>query len=172
VVAVTLGSVTAVSCGPLGLHDYGAAPEITGIEKWLNSEPLSIGGLRGNVVLVDFWTYSCINCLRTLPHVARWHEKFKARGLVVIGVHTPEFGFEKSTRNVQTAIQRFGVKYAVAQDNQYSTWKSFENEYWPAVYLIDQGGRIMLKHFGEGSYDATELAIETLLNSEKKDARP
>jgi len=162
---------TPARAGSLGLHDYGVAPEIIGIEKWLNSEPLTIGGLRGKVVLIDFWTYSCINCLRTLPYVARWHEKFKDRGLVVIGVHTPEFGYERSTRNVQTAIQRFGIKYPVAQDNLYSTWKAFENEYWPAVYLIDQGGRIMLKHFGEGAYDATEQAIETLLNSEKKDVR-
>jgi len=102
--------------GAAALYDYGPAPELTGIEAWLNSEALSLEGLRGKVVLIDFWTYSCINCLRTLPYVTRWHEKFRERGLVVIGVHTPEFGFEKPTRNVRTAMTRHGVKYPVAQD--------------------------------------------------------
>ncbi|CAN5839165.1 hypothetical protein BH11PSE3_BH11PSE3_04950 [soil metagenome] len=146
------------------LYDYGEAPELVGIEDWLNSNALSIAGLRGKVVLIDFWTYSCINCLRTLPYVSRWYDKFKDRGLVVIGVHTPEFGFEKATRNVQRAIDRFGIRYPVAQDNQYSTWRAFDNQYWPAIYLIDRRGHVVLKHAGEGSYQETERAIETLIN--------
>src|SRR5689334_11370967 len=107
------------------LHDYGVAPELAGIEGWLNSEPVAISRLKGKVVLVDFWTYSCINCLRTLPYISRWYEKFADRGRVVIGIHTPEFGFEKSARNLQIAMQRHGIKYPVVQDNQYATWKAF-----------------------------------------------
>lgn len=146
--------------------DYGAAPNFSGIETWLNSAPLSMSGLRGKVVLVDFWTYSCINCLRTLPYVTKWHERYKDQGLVVIGVHTPEFAFERRTTNVQTAMKRFGIRYPVAQDNQYATWKAYENRYWPAAYLIDRTGRIVLKHFGEGHYDEMESAIRILLAAE------
>jgi thiol-disulfide isomerase/thioredoxin len=153
------------------LHDYGPAPELAGIEAWLNSDALSMRGLRGKVVLIDFWTYSCINCLRTLPYVTRWHDRFSDRGLVVIGVHTPEFGFEKPTRNVRTAIARHGVTYPVAQDNQYATWNAFENEYWPAIYLIDRRGHVMLKHVGEGDYDDIEHAIESLVNDTKKEGK-
>lgn len=144
-------------------HDEGPAPEFAGIEQWLNSPPLTLAGLRGQVVLVDFWTYSCINCLRTLPHVNRWAETYRAQGLVVVGVHTPEFAFERSTRNLQTAMQRFGVKHPVAQDNRYATWKAWRNQYWPASYLVDARGRIQYKHFGEGEYDRTEAAIRALL---------
>ena len=146
------------------LHDYGAAPELAGIEGWLNSGPIAISELKGKVVLVDFWTFSCINCLRTVPYVTRWYDKFRDRGLVVIGVHTPEFAYEKITRNVETAIRRHGIKYPVAQDNQYATWRAFDNEYWPAVYLIDRRGHVMLKHVGEGSYEETEQAIDILLD--------
>ena len=145
------------------LHDYGAAAEFADIAQWLNSAPLSMASLRGKVVLVDFWTYSCINCLRTLPAVNGWHERYAAQGLVVVGVHTPEFAFERSTANVQTAMKRFGVRHAVAQDNSYATWKAYGNQYWPAHYLIDTGGRIQYKHFGEGAYEQTEAAIRTLL---------
>jgi thiol-disulfide isomerase/thioredoxin len=148
------------------LVDHGIAPNFNGIEQWLNSEPLSMAGLRGKVVLVDFWTYSCINCLRTLPYVTKWHERYKDHGLVVVGVHTPEFPFERQTGNVQTAIKRFGIRYPVAQDNQYATWKAYDNQYWPAAYLIDRTGRIVLKHFGEGRYDEMESAIRMLLASE------
>jgi thiol-disulfide isomerase/thioredoxin len=157
----------AAVCGAseLSFYDYGPAPEFAGIEQWLNSDPLSLAALRGKVVLVDFWTYSCINCLRTLPYVIRWYKKFKDRGLVVIGVHTPEFGFEKLTRNVQTAIGRNGITYPVAQDNQYATWRAFDNQYWPATYLIDRNGHVVLKHAGEGDYEETERAIEALLNA-------
>lgn len=148
---------------PPSFHDYGPAPEITGIAQWLNSSPLTLAQLRGKVVLIDFWTYSCINCLRTLPYVNRWAETYREQGLVVVGVHTPEFAFERSTRNLQTAMQRFGVKHPVAQDNQYATWKAFDNQYWPAKYLIDARGHVRYKYFGEGRYEETEAAIRALL---------
>nr|WP_233259649.1 redoxin family protein [Ramlibacter sp. WS9] len=143
--------------------DHGLAPEFTGIDQWLNSPALTMAGLRGKVVLVDFWTYSCINCLRTLPYVNRWAEKYGGQGLVVVGVHTPEFAFERSTPNVQTAMKRFGVKHPVAQDNRYATWRAYSNQYWPAEYLVDKRGRIVRKHFGEGGYAEMEEAIRTLL---------
>lgn len=152
---------------PPVLHDFGAAPEFTGIERWLNSPPLTLAGLRGQVVLVDFWTYSCVNCIRTLPHVNRWAQTYRTAGLVVVGVHTPEFAFEKSTANVETAIRRLGVKHPVAQDNRYATWKAFENRYWPAHYLVDARGRIRYRHFGEGEYDRTEAAIQALLEARR-----
>lgn len=145
------------------LPDFGAAPEFTGIERWLNSEPLTLAQLRGRVVLVDFWTYACINCIRTLPHVNRWAELYTPQGLTVVGVHTPEFPFERTTRNVEVAMRRHGVKYPVAQDNRYGTWKAYSNQYWPAAYLIDAQGRIRYKHFGEGEYDRTEAVIRALL---------
>jgi thiol-disulfide isomerase/thioredoxin len=139
------------------------APEFTGIEKWLNSEPLAMQQLRGKVVLVDFWTYTCINCIRTLPYVKSWHEKYKDQGLVIVGVHTPEYPFERSTDNVKTAIKRFGITYPVAQDNKYATWRAYSNKYWPAVYLINKKGQIVYTHFGEGSYQETEAKIRALL---------
>lgn len=151
------------STGAPGLYDYGAAPEFTGIETWLNAQPLTMAGLRGRVVLVDFWTYACINCQRTLPHVNRWAEKYTPLGLTVVGVHTPEFPFERPTANVQAAIKRLGVRHAVAQDNRYATWKAYGNEYWPAHYLVDARGRIQYKHFGEGAYERTEAVIQKLI---------
>lgn len=147
------------------LADFGAAPEFTGIEKWLNSPPLTLRALAGKVVLVDFWTYACVNCINTLPHVVRWYEKYKDQGLVVIGIHTPEFAFEKSTANVEAALQRFGIRYPVAQDNRYATWKAYENRYWPAFYLVDKTGRVRRRHFGEGKYEEMEQAIKELLAS-------
>jgi thiol-disulfide isomerase/thioredoxin len=145
------------------LPDFGAAPEFTGIERWLNSEPLTMDQLRDRVVLVDFWTYACINCIRTLPHVNRWAELYTPQGLTVVGVHTPEFPFERTTSNVEVAMRRHGVKHPVAQDNRYGTWKAYSNQYWPAAYLIDAQGRIRYKHFGEGEYDRTEAVIRALL---------
>ncbi|AKP89493.1 thioredoxin family protein [Achromobacter ruhlandii] len=139
------------------------APEFTGIQTWLNSEPLTLAGLRGKVVLVDFWTYTCINCINTLPYVKQWNQKYKDQGLVVVGVHTPEFPFERTTRNVADAIKRFGIEYPVAQDNQYKTWDAYRNQYWPAFYLIDKGGNIVYRHFGEGRYAETEAEIQRLL---------
>ncbi|CAB3684876.1 thioredoxin [Achromobacter marplatensis] len=139
------------------------APEFTGIENWLNSPPLTLASQRGKVVLVDFWTYTCINCIRTLPYVTSWHQKYKDQGLVVVGVHTPEFPFERSTPNVQKALERFKITYPVAQDNRYATWEAYRNQYWPAVYLIDKQGQIVYRHFGEGNYAETEAEIQRLL---------
>ena len=161
--ALTVFTANAAATPTPSFHAYGAAPEFAGIEQWLNSPPLTLEGLRGKVVLVDFWTYSCINCLRTLPHVSRWAEAYRDQGLVVVGVHTPEFAFERSTRNLQTAIQRFGVKHAVAQDNHYATWKAWRNQYWPAKYLIDARGQVVYRQFGEGGYGEMEAAIQALL---------
>ncbi|AVR98546.1 thioredoxin family protein [Pseudoduganella armeniaca] len=145
------------------LRDRGAAPELAGVKTWLNSPPLSLRQLRGKVVLVDFWTYSCINCIRTLPHVARLYETYKNQGLVVIGVHTPEYPFERSTNNVRAATKRFGLTYPVVQDNDYATWNAFRNQYWPAAYLIDQDGRIVHTQIGEGGYAEMDAAVKALL---------
>lgn len=145
------------------LPDYGPAPDFQGIVRWLNSRPLSIGHLRGKVTLVDFWTYSCINCLRTLPHVEAWWRTYRRAGLVVVGVHTPEFSFEAVPSNVRAAVRRLGVAYPVALDDRYATWTAYQNEYWPAEYLIDRRGHIRYAHFGEGDYDLTEETIRLLL---------
>ena len=145
------------------LPKQGIAPDFVGITKWLNSEPLTISQLKGKVVLVDFWTYTCINCIRTLPYVVSWYEKYRDKGLVIIGVHTPEFEFEKKTENVQAAIKQYKINYPVAQDNDYATWKAYFNQYWPAKYLIDAKGIIRYTHFGEGEYDKTEKNIQILL---------
>ena len=145
------------------LPDMGMAPDFVGIGNWLNSTPLTLGALEGKVILVDFWTYSCINCIRTLPFVTGWYEKYKDQGLVVVGIHTPEFEFEKKTENVANAIKMFGINYPVAQDNNYSTWNNYNNSYWPAKYLIDKDGHLRYQHSGEGLYAETEKAIQTLL---------
>lgn len=146
--------------------NLGAAPEFTGISKWLNSDALKISDLKGKVVLVDFWTYSCINCVRTFPYITQWYEKYKDDGLVIVGVHTPEFAFEKVTSNVESAIKNNKINYPVAQDNDFKTWSAYKNQYWPANYLIDKDGNIVYTHFGEGQYDVTEKAIRTLLGLE------
>ena len=139
------------------------APEFTGISTWLNSSPLTMDELRGKVVLVQFWTYSCINCLRTLPYVTKWYEKYKGRGFIVVGVHTPEFAFETETTNVAAAIKRFEISYPIALDNKYSTWNAYQNHYWPAEYLIDKSGKIVVTQFGEGDYQQLEDAIAHLV---------
>ncbi|MEK6842903.1 MAG: redoxin domain-containing protein, partial [Candidatus Micrarchaeota archaeon] len=139
------------------------APEIVGISNWINSKPLSLESLKGKVVLVDFWTYSCINCQRTLPYLRGWHEKYQKDGLVIIGVHTPEFEFEKNLENVNSAVLKAGVTYPVAMDNDYSTWKAYKNNYWPRKYLIDVNGKIRYDHIGEGGYEETEMMIQKLL---------
>jgi cytochrome c biogenesis protein CcdA/thiol-disulfide isomerase/thioredoxin len=141
----------------------GTAPPLSGAVQWLNSPPLTAEELRGKVVLVDFWTYSCINCIRTLPYVRAWAEKYKEEGLVVIGVHAPEFAFEKKIDNVKNAIEDFKIGYPVAIDNDYKIWRAFQNSYWPAQYLIDAKGQIRYHHFGEGNYRQSEQAIQDLL---------
>ncbi len=146
------------------LNAHYKAPDFVGITHWLNTDkPISINDLRGKVVLVDFWTYTCINCIRTLPHVTAWYNKYKDKGFVVIGVHTPEFQFEHNTSNVLDAIKMYGIKYPVAQDNNYATWNNYNNEYWPAEYLIDANGYVRRTHFGEGEYHEMERAIRELL---------
>ena len=145
------------------LKVLGTAPGFAGDGRWFNSRPLDLEGLRGRVVLIDFWTYTCINCLRTLPHLRAWDASYRARGLTIVGVHTPEFAFERKAGNVQDAIERSRLRYPVVQDNDYATWNAWGNRYWPAKYLIDAKGRVRYVHFGEGEYEQTEAAIRTLL---------
>jgi glutathione peroxidase-family protein len=140
----------------------GAAPNFIGISNWFNSAPLDIADLRGKVVLVDFWTYGCVN---TLPHVTALYAKYKDRGLVVIGVHTPEFPFERSASNVQAALKRHGITYPVAQDNESQTWNAYRNQYWPAQYIVDQSGKIVFQHDGERRYEEIDRTIARLLNA-------
>lgn len=141
----------------------GVMPPLTGATTWLNTPPLTTEQLRGKVVVVDFWTYSCINCLRSIPYVKAWAEKYKDKGLVVIGVHTPEFAFEKSEANVRQNVRCLGVTYPVAMDNDFAVWRAFRNQYWPAHYFIDAQGRIRHHHFGEGDYEGSERVIQQLL---------
>ena len=149
--------------GTAALEDYGPAPDFHGITRWLNSKPLTLHELRGRVVLVDFWTYSCINCLRTLPHVRAWDARYRDAGLTIVGVHSPEFAFERVPSNVRENVRKLGVRYPVALDNDFVTWQSWHNQYWPAKYLIDKQGHVRYFHFGEGDYSKTEDAIRTLL---------
>ncbi len=143
-------------------------PELPGIELWLNSKPLTGDDLKGKVVLVDFWTYTCINCLRTFPHLKSWYEKYKIYGLEIIGVHSPEFDFEKNPENVKKAIQNHGLPYPIALDNKMATWTLFNNQYWPAHYLFDADGKLRDTHFGEGNYEKTEAMIRRLLIEKSK----
>lgn len=146
-----------------GLWRPYQAPQIEGIEAWINSPPLKLTNLRGNVVLIDFWTYSCINCIRTLPYLKDWYEKYHNKGLVIIGVHTPEFDFEKNLNNVSAAVKRYGLSYPIALDNQFITWSNYQNKYWPAHYLINKEGQVVYTHFGEGAYEVTDNNIRFLL---------
>jgi len=141
----------------------GQLPALSGATGWINSPPLTPAGLRGKVVLIDFWTYSCINCLRSLPYVNGWYEKYEDHGLVVIGVHSPEFAFEKDVGNVKRAVHDLNVTYPVALDSNYEIWRAFDNQYWPAHYFIDALGRIRGHHFGEGDYPESEGVIRELL---------
>jgi cytochrome c biogenesis protein CcdA/thiol-disulfide isomerase/thioredoxin len=154
------------------LNDYGRAPDFHGISQWLNTPGLSLDALHGKVVLIDFWTYSCINCLRTLPYLEDWNTRYHSKGLVIVGVHTPEFAFEHDAGNVRAAVARLGVRYPVAIDNDYGTWNAYSNEYWPAEYLIDQTGHVRHIHFGEGEYDKTERDIRLLLRAGGESALP
>ena len=142
----------------------GSAPEISGITSWINSAPLTLEQLKGKVVIVDFWTFSCINCIRTLPHVQGWYEKYKDKGLVIIGVHYPEFAFERIPENVEKAAKEYKLTYPIAIDNDGKTWDAYENRYWPASYFIDKNGQIRATHFGEGNYDENEKIIQELLS--------
>jgi thiol-disulfide isomerase/thioredoxin len=150
----------------------GEIPSFAGATLWLNSPPLTAEGLRGKVVVVDFWTYSCINCLRALPYVESWYQKYKDHGLVVIGVHAPEFAFEKDANNVRRAVKDLKIAYPVALDNDYAIWQAFNNQYWPAHYFIDASGRIRAHHFGEGNYDESEQIIRTLLTEAGQSGLP
>ncbi len=142
----------------------GTAPNFVGISNWFNSAPLSMASLRGKVVLVDFWTYGCVNCVNTLPYVTQLYAKYRDRGLVVVGVHTPEFPFERSAANVQAALKRHGITYPVAQDNESQTWNAYGNHYWPSQYIVDQSGKIVFHHDGEGRYEEIDRTIARLLN--------
>jgi len=169
--AVTVAAVTgmiALAWPQAAAQGKGAiastvAPDFAGGGPWINSEPLSLPRLRGKVVLVEFWTYSCINCLRVLPQVSQWHQRYAAQGLTVIGVHTPEYGYERVGANVRAAVKRLGIGYPVVQDNGFRIWNAYGNRYWPALYLIDRQGRIVYRHFGEGDYARTEAAIRQQL---------
>ena len=148
-----------------------SAPEFAGIDGWINSAaPLTIAGLRGKVVLVDFWTYSCINCRRTVPYLNRWQAEYGGMGLQVIGIHTPEFGFERARRNVETSTRAFGIQFPVGQDNGFQTWRAWNNRAWPAFYLLDRAGRIVLRREGEGHARETEAAIRALLGLPRSSA--
>jgi cytochrome c biogenesis protein CcdA/thiol-disulfide isomerase/thioredoxin len=165
--AAMTGSPAMVRAKPAGQSEEllveGQLPSLSGAVEWLNSKPLTAEDLKGKVVLVDFWTYSCINCLRAIPYVRAWAEKYRDHGLVVIGVHSPEFAFERNVDNVKKAIATLKIGYPVAIDNDYKIWRAFENEYWPAHYFIDAKGMIRHHHFGEGEYDESEHIIQTLL---------
>jgi thiol-disulfide isomerase/thioredoxin len=150
---------------PSALPNYGQAPDFQGIQAWINSPALHISQLHGRVVLVDFWTYSCINCIRTIPYLNAWYSEYGNNGLVIVGVHTPEFTFEKNYSNVLTAVSNLGIKYPVALDSNYGTWNAFGNQYWPADYVIDANGTIRYKQLGEGDYNGTEAVIRELLQN-------
>ncbi len=147
----------------LVFKNYGPAPEFNSKQvKWLNSDPQIMANLKGKVVLVSFWTHSCINCIRAIPYLNQWADKYKDQGLVVLGVHTPQYAFEKVTESVLTSIQRYDIHYPVAQDNAYTVWNGYNNQFWPAVYLVDKEGKVVYGRFGEGNYDLVENAVRTL----------
>src|SRR3954454_8449163 len=155
-----------------GLPVLGAAPELTGTQRWFNSRPLTLAGLRGRVVLIDFWTYTCINCIRTQPYLKAWDARSRRQGLTIVGVPSPEFAFEKDAGNVRRAIRAAGLRYPVVQDNELKTWQAWGNQYWPAEYLVDAQGHVRYTSFGEGDYDKTEEAIRTLLGARGAMAHP
>ena len=180
--AVAAFLVTAAACGGAGDGGQGAAeerasnlsgkvggkagdqaPEFQTIANWINSEPLTMQQLRGKVVLIDFWTYTCVNCIRTLPYLKDWYAKYADKGLVIVGVHSPEFEFEKVTGNVVGSARTFGLGYPIAQDNDFATWRAYSNQFWPAKYLVDKDGVVRYNHFGEGAYDEVEAQIRDLL---------
>jgi thiol-disulfide isomerase/thioredoxin len=164
---VQLGLVGRAEVQPtagIRLPEEGAFPPLSGVTEWLNSHPLAAAGLRGKVVLVQFWTYTCVNWRRTLPYVRGWAEKYRSRGLIVVGVHTPEFSFEHDADNVRWAIKDMEIDYPIAIDNNYAIWRAFNNEYWPASYFIDEKGKVRHHQFGEGDYEQPEKVIQQLLS--------
>src|SRR6266403_1687215 len=163
ILAADKSAVRQMTPATVRLPIEGELPSLGSATEWLNSPPLTAEGLRGKVVLVQVWTYSCINWLRTLPYVRAWAEKYKDQGLVVIGVHTPEFGFEKNVENIRPALKMFRIEYPVAVDSDYGIWNAFGNHYWPAVYVVDANGKIRHHQFGEGEYERTEAVIQQLL---------
>lgn len=169
-VAVRADSATVRTLPPLPV--LVPMPSLSGAVEWLNSPPLTAEALRGKVVLVDFWTFGCVNCLNALPHVREWHRKYKDQGLVVIGVHSPEFAFEKNVNNVKGAIGRLDISFPVAIDNNFTVWRAFSNNYWPAHYFIDAKGNIRFLHFGEGEYEESEQVIKLLLEEARKESKP
>lgn len=140
-----------------------ALPDFQGISQWLNSAPLKIADLKGSVVLVQFWTFACINCQRTLPYITRWHRQYAANGLKIIGIHTPEFAYERDVNNIKRALKQHQITYPVPIDNDYKTWKAYENQYWPHLFLADRQGFLRYDHIGEGAYKETEQTIRKLL---------
>ena len=156
-----LGFFAATS--PAQQHPAIPAPDFRNVTRWINSEPLHIADLRGKVVLVDFWTYGCSNCLATLPHLKRWYADYASRGLVIVGVHSPEFDSEKDPRAVRTQVKRLGIEYPVAQDNDLANWQHWAVKVWPTSYLVDRSGNIVLRHVGEGRYEEMEAKIRALL---------
>jgi thiol-disulfide isomerase/thioredoxin len=171
-------SCVAVNAPSIGAQEppsaIGSSPlsGLSGSTGWINSTPLTAKQLKGKVVLVDFWDYSCINCIRAIPYIRAWAEKYKDSGLVVIGVHTPEFDIEKQMPNVQKAVKKFGITYPVALDNNYAVWNAFHNQYWPAHYFIDAKGKVRFEHFGEGEYDQSERWIQQLLKEANAKSMP
>ncbi len=168
IIAIVYIESTKINLAPkkntIAQDEKNLAPELQGIEGYINAQSnLTLKSLRGKVVLIDFWTYSCINCIRTQPYLNTWNERYKDDGLVIIGVHTPEFNFEKVYDNVEKAVKKEGIQYPVVLDNNYATWNAFDNHYWPRKYLIDSKGKIRYDHIGEGAYDETEMKIQELL---------
>lgn len=155
----TQGSETVVVNPAAG----NSLPEFQGISQWLNSSPLSIADLKDNVVLVQFWTFACINCQRTLPYITKWHRQYAAQGLKVIGIHTPEFAFERDINNIKRALRQHQITYPVPVDNEYKTWNAYENQYWPHLFLADRQGLLRYDHIGEGAYEKIEQTIRQLL---------
>src|SRR5919198_6234078 len=161
--AATFEDNSTITRAQIDKSQFKLAPELTKISGYINSDPITLADLRGKMVLVDFWTFSCINCIRTIPYLNAWYEKYADDGLVIVGVHTPEFEFEKDYNNVKAAVEKFGIKYPVALDNEKQTWSAYENRYWPRKYLIDSEGYIRYDHIGEGAYAETEKVIQSLL---------
>jgi thiol-disulfide isomerase/thioredoxin len=167
-VVKTAGAAAPALPPPLPVE--GRLPDLSGATAWLNSEPLSAKALRGKVVLIDFWTFACVNCQRALPYVRAWAEKYRDQGLIVIGVHSPEFAFERNVDNVKLAANELGLRFPIAIDNRFAIWRSFSNRYWPAHYFVDSQGRIRFHHFGEGGYEKSEQVIRHLLEEARGNA--